>query len=82
LALVATGEATFGIVYATDARADLRVKTIAAFPMGSHDPIVYPAARMTRSKEPAAAELLDYLSSSASREVLAQHGFALLPERP
>jgi molybdate transport system substrate-binding protein len=82
LALVATGEAPFGIVYATDTRADPRVKSIGAFPANAHDLIVYPAARTTRSREPAAAELLDYLSSSASREVLARHGFALIAERP
>lgn len=81
LALVATGEAPFGIVYATDAMAEPRVKSVAAFPAGSHDPIVYPAARTTQSTASAAAELLDYLSSSKAGEVLARHGFALPAKR-
>ena len=37
LLLVARGEAKFGIVYATDARAEPKVKVIDAFPASSHD---------------------------------------------
>ncbi len=44
LALVATGEAPLGIVYATDAAAEPRVKVVGSFPADSHPPIIYPLA--------------------------------------
>ena len=46
LALVATGEAPFGVVYASDAVADAesgdRVSVVGTFPADSHKAIVYP----------------------------------------
>ncbi|WP_372835567.1 molybdate ABC transporter substrate-binding protein, partial [Puniceibacterium confluentis] len=44
LALVALGEAPYGIVYATDAAAEKRVHVVATFPAESHPPILYPGA--------------------------------------
>ncbi len=44
LAYVARGEAPLGIVYATDAAAEPKVKIVASFPPDSHPPIVYPFA--------------------------------------
>jgi ABC-type sugar transport system permease subunit len=46
MALVSRGEAPLGIVYATDARADKRVRVVGIFPANSHKPIVYPLARL------------------------------------
>ncbi|MEZ5867942.1 MAG: molybdate ABC transporter substrate-binding protein [Defluviimonas denitrificans] len=47
LALVSTGEAPFGIVYATDAAASDNVTVTATFPEGSHPPIIYPVALLS-----------------------------------
>ncbi len=44
LALVETGEAPLGVVYATDAAASRKIKVVAAFPAGSHKPVTYPFA--------------------------------------
>src|SRR5437868_1039297 len=44
LVFVARGEAPLGIVYATDARAEPKVRVVDVFPASSHTPIVYPVA--------------------------------------
>jgi molybdate transport system substrate-binding protein len=76
LALVSRGEAPFGIVYATDARADKGVRIMDTFPATSHPPIVYPAAVLASSRSPAAQPLLDYLRSAPARRVWEQYGFS------
>lgn len=78
LALVARGEAPYGIVYRTDALADKGVKIVDAFPPGSYAAIVYPAAVVAGSKSAVARPLLDYLRSSAARGTWAQFGFAVV----
>src|SRR5215813_3897598 len=50
LTLVARGEAPFGIVYATDAKVEPRVKVIGTFPADSHPEIVYPVAPDSKSR--------------------------------
>jgi molybdate transport system substrate-binding protein len=80
LALVATGEAPFGIVYATDATAQDNVTVIGTFPAGSHPPIVYPVARLAGGDEPAATAFLDYLRGPAAREAFERQGFVMLAE--
>ncbi|MDX1377057.1 MAG: molybdate ABC transporter substrate-binding protein, partial [Burkholderiales bacterium] len=78
LALVSRGEAPLGVVYATDAAADGGVRVVAAFPKGSHPPIVYPAARVAASRNPAAGALLAFLRSAAAAAIFEKHGFAPL----
>ncbi len=46
------GEVPAGIVYATDANAEPKVKVIGTFPADSHPPIVYPACADRRVDEP------------------------------
>lgn len=75
LLLVARGETPLGIVYATDARAEERVRVVARIPAGTHAPIAYQAARTTGSNHPSTDALLDYLSGSAARTVLEEQGF-------
>lgn len=75
LALVARGEAAFGIVYRTDALAEKGVRVVDTFPETSHPPIVYPAA-LIASKPGAAKALLDYLRSSAARATWDKYGFS------
>src|SRR5262249_4643487 len=50
LALVARGDASLGIVYATDARVSPRVKIVGTFPADSHPAIIYPVAATVTAK--------------------------------
>jgi molybdate transport system substrate-binding protein len=77
LAFVARGEAPLGIVYATDAAAEPRVRVVDGFPDGLHPPLVYPAALTVLAKAPA-GEYLVFLRSSAARRVFEKHGFTPL----
>lgn len=78
LALVAWGEASRGIVYATDAAAEPKVAVIATFPPESHPPIVYPVAQLKGAND-AAASFLAFLSSPRGLAFFAARGF-LVPE--
>lgn len=82
LALVAAGEAPYGIVYASDAIADDengdKVTVVGSFPSDSHKPIVYPAATLASSTKPAAQSFLDALSTEASAAVFVAQGFTVL----
>lgn len=80
LAYVARGEAPLGIVYATDARIEPRVRVVGTFPVGSHPPIVYPVAVTTDAK-PDAASFLPYLRSPQARAVFEKAGFTVLSAR-
>jgi molybdate transport system substrate-binding protein len=77
LALVARGEAPYGIVYATDAAAEDDVTVVGTFPEATHPPIVYPAAVTAASAHPRAAAFVDYLASDAAAAAFARHGFAV-----
>lgn len=77
LLLVARGEAPFGIVYATDALAERRVRIVDTFPENTHAPIVYPVAIVAASRSPYAQRFVDSLASPAARPVWARHGFTM-----
>ena len=81
LAFVARGEAPLGIVYASDARAEPKVRVVAVFPESSHPPVRYAAALVTSSTNPEAARFLEWLSSEAARPAFEAEGFTFLPER-
>ena len=78
LALVDTGEAPFGIVYATDAVGDDNVTVVGTFPADSHKPIVYPAALLTGAADAADRAFFDALSSDAGDARFAAQGFRIL----
>nr|WP_325252187.1 molybdate ABC transporter substrate-binding protein [Amylibacter sp.] len=78
LAFVATGEAPFGIVYATDAAAEQRVSVIGTFPADSHPPIIYPAAGIKDSTNPLTESFLTFLRSPAAQAAFEQQGFVFL----
>ncbi|WP_226582624.1 molybdate ABC transporter substrate-binding protein [Acuticoccus sediminis] len=80
LALVATGEAPYGIVYATDAAAEDDVTVVGTFPDDSHPPIVYPAADLANRDFPAEAEFLDYLRGPEAREAFERQGFVVIEQ--
>lgn len=77
LALVGRGEAPLGIVYATDAAADAKVKVIGAFPEGSYPAIVYPVAVLKESANPAARDFLAFLESAPASATFAKAGFTV-----
>ncbi|MEQ1508740.1 MAG: molybdate ABC transporter substrate-binding protein, partial [Myxococcota bacterium] len=70
LAWVSRGEAEAGVVYATDARAEPRVKQAFAFPADRHPPIVYPGAVVAASTHP--AEAAAFLAYCASPDAMAR----------
>jgi molybdate transport system substrate-binding protein len=78
LAYVARGETPLGIVYATDARIEPRVRVVGTFPANSHEPIVYPAA-LVKDAAPAAAAFLNYLHGLQARAAFERAGFTVLP---
>jgi len=78
LAYVSRGEAPLGIVYATDARADPKVRVVGTFPAGSHAPIVYPGAVTASSRNPRAAALLGFLQGPEAGAVFRRYGFGVL----
>lgn len=79
LALVAQGEAQFGIVYKSDAVAEPKVKVVGVFPETSHPPIIYPIAlvRSSGSVDTANA-LLSYLLSPQGQDAFKKQGFTIL----
>jgi molybdate transport system substrate-binding protein len=74
LNFVARGEAPLGIVYATDARAEPKVRVVDIFPDSSHEPITYPAAATTDAG-PGALAFLAYLKGAKARAILDRAGF-------
>ncbi len=74
LEYVARGEAPYGIVYATDAKAAPAVRVVGIFPKDSHPPIVYPAA-LVKTASPDAKAFLDFLGSAQARAIFERAGF-------
>ena len=78
LLLVARGEAKYGIVYATDAKAEPKVKVVGTFPEDSHAPIVYPVAVTKDAKSADATALEAFLRSPEAVKILEGQGFTVL----
>jgi molybdate transport system substrate-binding protein len=77
LALVARGEAKFGIVYGTDAKSEPKVKVVDIFPEASHGPIDYPTALVATSTNADAAAFYKYVQSPAAAKFYTEQGFTL-----
>jgi len=71
---VARGETPLGIVYATDAQIDPKVRVVGTFPDNSHTPITYPAAA-TAKAGPDAAAFVVFLRSSEAAPSWKKYGF-------
>jgi molybdate transport system substrate-binding protein len=78
LMYVARREAPLGVVYATDARLDRRVRVVAVFPETSHPRLTYSVA-LTANARPGAREYLQYLQSETARGIFEAAGFIVLP---
>jgi molybdate transport system substrate-binding protein len=74
LAYVARGEAPLGIVYATDAKAEARVRVVDVFPADSHLPVTYPLAVTTGARAEAVA-LLQFIAGDEASEIFRRAGF-------
>jgi molybdate transport system substrate-binding protein len=79
LALVARGEAPFGIVYQTDAAAEPGVKIIGTFPPDSVPPIVYPMA-LTKAAHPGAEAYATFLRGATAKALFEAQGFTVLDQ--
>lgn len=77
LALVARGEAPFGIVYATDALASKDVRVVGTFPANSHAPITYPLALLRAATSPDAEGFRRFLLSREGKAIFIRHGFTV-----
>ena len=77
LVLVARGETPLGIVYATDVKAEPKVRVVDTFAANLHPPVVYPAAIVTGKVNPATQALLNYLSNAEARTVWGKYGFGI-----
>lgn len=77
LLYVARGETPLGIVYATDALADMGVRVVDTFPDDTHEPIVYPIA-LTKSAKSQAAAFVAYLSGPQAHDIFIKRGFTVL----
>ncbi len=80
LAFVRTGEAPFGIVYATDAVAADNATVVGVFPAETHPPILYPVADLANRDIPAEAEFLDYLRGPEAKAAFERQGFMVMAE--
>ena len=78
LALVARGEAKYGIVYATDAKSEPKVTVVGTFPADSHPPIVYPVAVTKDSTHPATAAWVEFLKGPRAAAIFTAQGFTVL----
>ncbi|MHB8354533.1 MAG: molybdate ABC transporter substrate-binding protein [Burkholderiales bacterium] len=77
LEYVARAEVDAGIVFATDATLlPDKVTRVASAPVGSHQPVLYPAAVMIQTRHPEQARaFLDFLTRPQARALFEKHGF-------
>eukprot|EP01037_Dinobryon_pediforme_P016708 gene16708-16887_t len=78
LAFVAQAEAPLGIVYATDAASEAKVKVVATFPEGSHAPILYPVAVTKASKNAATAKFVEFMKMPVNSKIFEGQGFIVV----
>ena len=75
---VALNESALGIVYATDAKAEPKVRVLAEITAEMHPPIVYPLARVGAAAPAASAGFLAFLRSAAARRIFEGAGFVVI----
>lgn len=75
LALVERGEAPFGIVYETDAKASKGVRVVGVFPPDSHPKITYPIGVLTTASSADAEGFRRFLISGTGRAIFLRYGF-------
>jgi molybdate transport system substrate-binding protein len=79
LAFVARGETPLGVVYATDAASEPKVRVVGVLPEETHPRIVYPAAVVARAARPSeATAFVGYLRGPAAQAIFRKAGFTPL----
>ncbi len=76
LALVAAGEAPFGVVYATDGLAEPAVNIFGQFATTDHPPIRYTAAAIAGRSTNGVAEFLEYIAGPTASQIFHERGFS------
>ena len=76
---VAEGSADCGIVYATDAKSNDKVKVVCEAPEDAlKTPVIYPVAVLKDSKDADAAKIfLEFLQSKEAQDVFVDYGFTI-----
>jgi molybdate transport system substrate-binding protein len=78
LQFVEAGNAQAGFVYATDAKTSNKTKVVQTIPASLHEPIVYPAAVISSSKnQTAARNFVQFLSDGQAKQVFQKYGFGV-----
>lgn len=75
---VETKAADAGIVYRTDAHSSAKVSVAFAVPKEKRPEIVYPMAKLAKTKKAAANELLAFLSGPVAASIFEKQGFIVL----
>ncbi|GAF05630.1 molybdate ABC transporter substrate-binding protein [Saccharicrinis fermentans] len=73
LMVVELGEAPLGVVYLTDAIESAKVKIVGAFPLVSHEPILFVAS--VCNDRPKAKEFYAFMQSEMCKPIWDRHGF-------
>lgn len=75
---VADGSAEYGIVYATDAKSNDKVKVVCEAPEGSLKTIIYPVAPLKDAQnDTATIKFLEFLQSKEAKDVFVEYGFTI-----
>ena len=82
VALVASGEAPLGIVYATDAAISDGVTVLGRFPDDTHTPITYPFAVLAGQDGAGVDAVFRFLLGPDAAQVFRDAGFTLRPPEP
>lgn len=82
LAHVETGNTDAGIVFSAVAATSDKVWIVAKAPGGTHEPIVFPAAIVSGTRQPKAAnDFMNYLSGPEARQIFAKYGFPAVEQK-
>ncbi len=76
LTYVETGNVDAGLVYSSDTVVGKGIKIVAAAPVGSHKPIVYPMAVIKDTGHPEEAQAFtEFISGDEAAQIFAKYGF-------